>query len=181
MEYTDTHSSFSIQAGLRAFSVALVASLFLAFANPQLAIGQACESAGDGNWGTASTWTNCAGGIPGSADDVVISSGDIVTFDVDATVSSLILEAGTQLGGTFLLFNNSNLEVSGDVTVNSNSTLGLENKDYGAGVLGGGVLTFRGNITSDGTIDGARDASVTLLIVLKLPPASRSTSALTWE
>src|SRR5262249_49905040 len=61
--------------------------------------GNTCNSTRTGNWSDPGTWNDCAGGIPGPADQAIIQSGHVLTYDLNTpgdTVSRIsILPAAT--------------------------------------------------------------------------------------
>lgn len=84
-------------------------------------------SGGTGNWNDAATWTeNNQGnpddtdGIPDSDDDVIITSGDIVTLNPAGTTTIVDL---TVSGTLDIASNNRTLEVTGDLIISGTSTL----------------------------------------------------------
>ena len=65
---------------LRSSQVAgLLIVMVIAFA-PQAAYAYSCTSQQNGDWQTASTWTSCNGGTPGTSDSATVGSGHTVTM-----------------------------------------------------------------------------------------------------
>ena len=177
MKYIDTVStSLSVKKSstsfigscLRAFVFLIAFGLAGAIALPQSAAAQ-CQSngTGGGDWSSGSTWTGCSGtgGLPGASDNVSIEQGDDVTLDVSTTVNGLTLVQGFTANPTLLTFDSNDLNVTGDVTLNDNTTLGLESKNYGFGTVGGGNIDISGDLTSTGTLDGATDPNAGTVIL----------------
>ena len=103
-------------------SVVVVAGLaLLLLAAVPRAYANACQSARSGNWASASTWSNCGGVIPQSADTVEISGNDTITINVsNAVAASLTIGRSSNSGsGTLVFSSGSQLTVSGSVTLGS--------------------------------------------------------------
>jgi len=94
-----------------------------------------------GDWGTASTWD--ANAVPTVADNVTVSTGDLVTINAPGQGAGTLIVNGTLVfGATPLQFN-----VNGNLTVN---TGGLVNVFTGTT---GRTLFVSGNIINNGRID----------------------------
>jgi len=94
-----------------------------------------------GNWGTAATWD--ANAVPSGADNVIVSTGHVVTIDAANQSAANVTVNGTlAYGATPTQFNvNNNLTVSATGLVNVfNATTGK-------------ILFVTKNITNDGRID----------------------------
>jgi hypothetical protein len=84
------------------------------------AFGNACTSAGTGNWASI-TWNTCGGGVPGNGDTATISNGNTVTIPA-ATSVTVGTDSGTaiQSSGTGILIVRGTLTYKGNV-VRSNA------------------------------------------------------------
>lgn len=86
--------------------------------------GSFCESQVSGNWSDASTWTNCAGTIPGNGAYVTIKNNHLVSLDTDTdTINSITVEALGDLnvannpsGSSYTLSGNSNIGETFDLS-----------------------------------------------------------------
>jgi hypothetical protein len=107
------------------------------------------------DWYTVADWSPT--GVPGSSDDVVISSGDPFLQSGDAAVTV----ASIALGGTLALSGTATLTVGGGFANSGTIELDVNNGDGGGSLTIGGVLSNSGNVEIDsGTPDAA--ATVTL-------------------
>jgi hypothetical protein len=123
-----------------------------------------CTSTGvTANWSLNTTWSNCGGGTPGAASNVVINNN--VTVNVASSALSVTHNAGTVTqsstlaigagglviaGGTFNSTNG--LTVTGTTQVNSGS-LNINNAT--------GTRSFTGNVTIGGTWGNAGNETIT--------------------
>lgn len=94
-----------------------------------------------GNWGAATTWD--ANAVPTSLDNVTISTGHIVSADVNNQAANNVTVNGTL---TYTA-TPTNLNVGGNLTVNSGGVVNVFNGTTGK------TLTVAGNIINNGTID----------------------------
>lgn len=94
-----------------------------------------------GNWSSASTWD--ANAVPSPADNVTISTPDVVTIDLAGFGADNLIVNGTLVyGATPTTFN-----VNGNLTVNAGGTFNVFNGTTGK------TLTVFKNIVNNGTID----------------------------
>lgn len=94
-----------------------------------------------GNWNTPGTWDMNA--VPGPADNVTISTGNVVSIDVAGLVTANLNVNGTlDYGATPTSFS-----VNGNLTVNTGGVVNLFNATTGK------TLNVSGNIVNNGTID----------------------------
>lgn len=101
-------------------------------------------SAGDGDWGTATTWT--PNGIPGASDDVTIVGTHAITLGAPRAVRSLTFSGSGSLapaGGSLVL---RSLVTTGNGTVAVSAPLTSSSGDLPVEVQGSGILTFSGAI-----------------------------------
>ncbi len=96
----------------------------------------AIRSVQTGNWNNITTW-DC-GCIPGASDNVVISSVDTVTLDINPTITNLNVESGAVLDNADRI-----LIITGNYTVNGTHT-GSGNRDWDRVYLDGVGTTIDG-------------------------------------
>ncbi|MCE3281010.1 MAG: Protein of unknown function precursor, partial [Bacteroidetes bacterium] len=106
-----------------------------------------------GNWSAPATWQ--ANAVPTSADNVIISSGDIVTLDLAGQAAYNATVNGTLNFGTVPTV----FTVNQNLIVNTGGTLNAFNGTTGKN------LTVTGNITNDGTIDLSKGTSTTTSVL----------------
>jgi hypothetical protein len=104
-------------------------AIALACASPA-ASAATCTATGNGSWTVPSTWSGCAGGVPGAADTAVINAGSTVTIPAGADVTVAAIEFSAA-GFTYGLVVNGSLAV-GNVT------------HFGNQVEGSGPITVTG-------------------------------------
>lgn len=119
------------------------------------------STGGGGNWDDGTTWDQ-GGSTPGSADNVIIATGDVVTMAATGTrnITNLTLQGSGNLNWTA----NRRLNVSGDLTMSGTSSLtGTSNNHRidvtgnfdvpsGTATIGGVRFTDSGTTTIDGTL-----------------------------
>ena len=94
-----------------------------------------------GNWGTASTWDAAA--VPTAADNVIVSTGHVVTIDAASQAAANVTVNGTlAYGATPAQFN-----VNNNLTVNATGIVNVFNLTTGK------TLFVTGNITNNGAIN----------------------------
>jgi hypothetical protein len=98
-------------------------------------------SVATGNWGTASTWD--ANAVPTSADNAIVSVGDVVTINATGQgISNLTVNGTLAYGTTPAQFN-----VNGNLTVSNGGLFNVFNATTGK------TLFVSGNIVNNGRID----------------------------
>ncbi|OEK00651.1 hypothetical protein BFP97_03630 [Roseivirga sp. 4D4] len=119
------------------------------------------STGGGGNWDDGTTWDQ-GGSTPGSSDNVVIATGDVVTMANTGTrnITNLTLQGSGNLNWTA----NRRLNVSGDLTMSGTSSLTGTNNNHridvtgnfdipsGTATIGGVRFTDSGTTTIDGTL-----------------------------
>lgn len=97
---------------------------------------QNCTSQATGSWGTASTWTNCSGGIPQAGDSATIAAGHNVTLNVNTPALAS------------LTINN-----TGTLTNTGSNTITLSGAFANSGTYSGGTgaISLSGNFTNTGS------------------------------
>ncbi|MBO3697613.1 T9SS type A sorting domain-containing protein [Roseivirga sp. E12] len=119
------------------------------------------STGGGGNWDDGTTWDQ-GGSTPGSTDNVIIATGDVVTMANTGTrnITNLTLQGSGQLDWTA----NRRLNVSGDLTMSGTSSLtGTSNNQRidvtgnfgitsGTATIGGIRFNEFGTTTIDGTL-----------------------------
>ncbi len=84
--------------GLRRWALSL-GTFALLFAGQGIAHAFSCASTGSGLWSAPGSWTTCNSTIPTTTDAVTIKSGHTITFNFNATITSMtILNGGRFLG-----------------------------------------------------------------------------------
>ena len=104
--------------------------------NLPVTIFGAIRSVQSGNWNDINTW-DC-GCIPGASDNVVISTGDTVTLDINPTITNLDIESGAVLDNAA-----QTLIITGNYTVNGTHA-GAGNRDWNRLYLDGVGTTIDG-------------------------------------
>lgn len=119
------------------------------------------STGGGGDWDTGGTWDQ-GGSTPGSADNVIIATGDVVTMANTGTrnITNLTLQGSGRLDWTA----NRRLNVSGDLTMSGTASLtgsatnhridvaGNFDIPSGTATIGGVRFTDSGTTTIDGTL-----------------------------
>ncbi len=99
-------------------------------------------TSGSGNWNSASTWTNCGGGTPGSNDTAVIEGTAQITVTASTTVNNL------QFG------DNSTPATNAVLKVNSGQTLTVSNTTTVFSASNNNVQATIQDGTGSGTVSG---------------------------
>jgi fibronectin-binding autotransporter adhesin len=91
-------------------------------------------SAGTGNWGTAATWS--PSGVPASTDDVIISSGDVITVNGNYTCNNLDIGTSANNDATLQITVSSNsLTINGAIRINPSNKTKVFTLDAGPGTI----------------------------------------------
>jgi CSLREA domain-containing protein len=101
------------------------------------------NNAAGGNWGTASNWDSCGGGVPGMSDNALITLDGTYTVTLNVTATILGLTLGGSNGTQTLSISANTLTLNDTSTVNANGILSQS----------GGTLTGSGNLTVSGTMN----------------------------
>lgn len=121
--------NMNIKTVLHACAAILALVLSMLAASPTFAA--TCTAKANGNWASASTWTNCGTGVPGASDTAVIPNGYTVSLNANTSAGTVTINSG---GALDLSKNNYSLSVQGNFTNN-------------------GTFTYRsGTVTMNGTI-----------------------------
>ncbi len=99
----------------------LVFALFLMCYNVFNAATITSNGTGGGNWNTGASWSG--GTAPGIADDVVITSTDVITIRSNVTCASITISGTLQIGNsttnrTLTCNGNLSIQVTGTFTAN---------------------------------------------------------------
>jgi hypothetical protein len=108
----------------------------------------------NGNWSTSKNWT--PNGAPASGDDVTISNGVTVNYDVTSSpphLDSLSISnnSGLSVGGHALFVNGTGSGATDALSIASGSTLSIST----GGSVTAGSLAISGTLTGGGTVVGA--------------------------
>ena len=135
----------------------LAAGLWLLLPDTAQAVPK--TSIGSGSWSAAGTWS--PSGAPATGDDVTISAGHTVVYDVfpvstTPIVASLNVDGVLQVGN--FDGNNRTVAVSGNLTITAAGSLApsLTSANH--------VLFIGGNLTNDGIFDGFPGATRTIVV-----------------
>jgi fibronectin-binding autotransporter adhesin len=107
------------------------------------------KTAANGSWGDAATWT--PSGVPGTNDRVIIPTA--VTVTLDGAGASPYFCSGLGLTGTLTGVSGSNLNVGGNVTINSGGTMNVpagSEISMGASCGDTKIFTNNGNLNLTG-------------------------------
>lgn len=105
-----------------------------------------------GNWSNASIWT--PNGVPGPGDNVTISNGHVVSINSDASCNALTVGNGAATTLRFTTNTARSVIINTDLIINSAASFNVATNSNTTH-----DLTIRGNITNNGTLDFASDAS----------------------
>jgi len=121
----------------------------------QIASDAACTAAAATfNWGTAASWSGCAGGgIPTAADDLTIPSGAVITVNVANAVAHSISFSAPTAATSITISGSNDLNVgggTGTITFTKAASTLTSTLAVGAGTVECGTVTMNGG-SSTGT------------------------------
>lgn len=132
----------------RAISIAGgLLALALTFASHDASAATCTATSGTGSWIVPTTWSGCAGGVPGAADTARINTGSTVTIPTGESVTVAAIDFGA----------------TGFGTLNVDGTLSVGDVTHGSATINGpGAITVTGTYswTGNGTLSGVLQGGI---------------------
>ncbi|QQS22956.1 DUF2341 domain-containing protein [bacterium] len=124
-------------------------------------------SSGSGNWNSAGTWTNCGGGVPGSADTAIINGTANITVTASTTVASLNFgtTAAAATNATLTINSSQTLTVTGVTTMTGTAGTATQGTVTGSGTLTTTYLYIGAAVTPSSTVTNKLISTITALNV----------------
>jgi hypothetical protein len=126
--------------------------LFVLFCASKATAGDIRSAGIKGNWNITSTWEG--GVVPSAADNVIITNGDTVYYNLaSGVINNITVGESANVPTAFMIKNgaNYNLTVNGNITVSGDSAKFIAQTDNSAARTD--TLFLKGNLISNGTID----------------------------